>query len=88
MTDKKGEAFGIVSYILGILSIVFAFVTPLAGIIVGIIGIIQSKKHKSEFSVKGKKLSTIGLVLSVIVMIVTAIMINYITKNIRTIPLA
>ena len=50
MADKVD--FGTLSYLLGILSMVFAFVSPFGGLIIGIIGIVQSKKHGSE---KGKR---------------------------------
>ena len=37
-----------VSYVLGVLSIVFAFFSPIAGLVIGIIGFVQSKKHNVE----------------------------------------
>ena len=57
-----------VAYVLGILSIVFAFFSPLAGLIMGIVGLIQSKKKKVA---KARKLNTIGIVLSAIFFILT-----------------
>ena len=57
-----------VAYVLGILSIVFAFFSPLAGLILGIVGLIQSKKKKVA---KARKLNTIGIVLSAIFFILT-----------------
>jgi len=50
-----------VSYLLGILSIVFAFFSPFAGLTLGIIGFIQGNKLKFQ---KAKKLNVIGIVLS------------------------
>ena len=61
MAEKRGVAF-----ILGILSIVFAFFQPLVGLILGIIGLVQNKQDKSK---KAKKLNIIGIVLSIIVFI-------------------
>lgn len=69
MPDKK-EDFGKFSYIFGIISIVSAFFTPVAGLIFGIIGTVQSQKSKSPLSAKGKKLSKIGIILSVIMLLV------------------
>lgn len=59
-----------VSYVLGIMSIVFAFFTPTAGLVFGIIGLIQAKKQKAE---RAKKLNIIGIVLSVIFVVITLI---------------
>jgi uncharacterized membrane protein len=60
-----------VSYVLGILSIVFAFFSPFAGLIFGIIGLIQSNKLKFQ---KAKRLNVIGLVLSAIFVIVQVVL--------------
>jgi heme/copper-type cytochrome/quinol oxidase subunit 2 len=73
---KKEEDFSEVSYVFGIMSVVLAFFTPLAGFIFGIIGIVQSKKQKTPLSEKGKKLSIIGVIIS-IVLFITLIVIAY-----------
>jgi len=52
-----------VSYAFGILSIVFAFFSPFAGLVLGIVGLIQSNKLKF---LKAKRLNILGIVLSVI----------------------
>ena len=72
---KKEENFGVVSYILGIISIVTAFLTSfgLGGIIFGIIGLVQSKKQKTDLSKKAKKLNTIGLILGIIMFVISLI---------------
>ena len=80
MVDKKQD-FSIVSYILGIMSIVFAFFTPLAGLILGIIGFMQSKKQKTELSKKAKKLNTIGIILGAILFVISIIVAVYFTIN-------
>ena len=72
MADKIDIAS--VSYVLGILSIVFAFVSPLAGLILGIIGLTQSKKQGVS---RAKKLNTIGIILSVIFLIISIIALYY-----------
>ena len=66
----KKDGFGEVSYVLGIISIVFAFVSPMAGLVIGIIGMVHSKKGKDSLSAKGRKFSKIGIILSVIMLII------------------
>lgn len=56
-----------VSYVLGILSIVFAFFSPFAGLVLGIIGLVQSNKLKFQ---KAKRFNIIGIVLSAIFTII------------------
>lgn len=69
------------SYVLGIMSIVFGFVSPLAGLVFGIIGVKLSGNHKSEMSKKGKKYSKIGIFISIIVLIITMIVSWYLYNN-------
>ena len=57
------------SYTLGILSIVLGFFQPLAAIVLGIVGLIQSKKSTSELGKKAKKLNTIGIIIGIVVLI-------------------
>ncbi len=76
MADKK-EDFGEVAYILGIISIVLAVINPLAGLIIGIIGFNHGKKDKTSLSMKGKKLSTIGIILSIIWLVVVIVLAIY-----------
>ena len=67
--DKKH--FEIASYVMGVLSLVFSIILqPSFGLGFGITGLILSKNGKSETAMRGKKLSTIGIVISVIVLIV------------------
>lgn len=63
-----------VSYTLGILSIVMAFFTPLAGLVFGIVGLVQANKQKSE---KAKKLNIIGIILSSILFIISILLVIY-----------
>ena len=77
----KKEDISVVSYVFGIISIVLAFFTPLAGLIFGIIGFVQSKKQKTELSKKAKKLSTIGIILSIILFIITVVLAVYLSKG-------
>ena len=63
-----------ISYVLGILSIVFAFFSPVAGLVIGIIGMVQSKKHGAE---KSRKLNLIGIILSAIFFVISLIALFY-----------
>ncbi len=79
MVEKnKSES---VSYILGIISIVLAFFQPLAGLVFGIIGFIQSRKGKTDLLKKAKKLNIIGIILSVIIFIISIIITIYLTSQ-------
>ncbi len=69
MVDKISSSS--VGYLFGILSIVFAFFTPLAGIILAIIGLVKIRGEKSEESRKAKKMNILGLVLGIIVLAAT-----------------
>ena len=78
------EDLSIPSYIFGVISIVLALFTPIAGMIFGIIGLVQSKRQKTELSKKSKKLSIIGIILSIIMLIAVVIITYFFTlKNIQ-----
>ena len=72
MADKID--FASVTYVLGILSIVFAFFSPVAGLVIGIIGFVNSKKHNLA---KAKKLNKIGIILSIIFIIISVLFIIF-----------
>jgi cytochrome bd-type quinol oxidase subunit 1 len=61
------------SFIISILGIVFAVFNPLAGVVLGIIGLSQSVKQKDAISLKAKKMSIIAIVVGVIVLILSII---------------
>ncbi len=69
-SEKKSYSgnhdFAMLSFVLGILSIVFAFMNSFAGLILGIIGITQSKKQKNALSEKARKLNIAGIIISAI----------------------
>ena len=71
----------VVSYVLGILSIVFAFFTPVAGLIMGIIGYSQSRKYKGGLGKRAKKFNIIGIILSVIILIISTVVVVYSLLN-------
>ena len=76
MADKID--LGSVSYLLGVISIVFAFFEPFAGFALGIIGFIQAKKAKSS---KARRLCVIGIILSAIFMIISIVVFIYTLSN-------
>ncbi|MBU2053328.1 MAG: DUF4190 domain-containing protein [Nanoarchaeota archaeon] len=86
MADKKSGDMEVVAYVFGVISIVMAFFTPLAGVVFGIIGIVQSKKQNTLLSKKAKKLSTIGIILSIVLFVVTILLTVYISKNLPNFP--
>jgi hypothetical protein len=73
------EVRDIISYILGIVSIVMAFFNSPAGLVFGIIGFVQSKKQKTDLSKKAKKLNKIGIILSAILLAISIAITMYIT---------
>ena len=76
---KDGD-FSDASYILGILSVVFAFFQPIAGFVLGIVGLIHSGKQKTQLSGRAKILSIIGIVLSIVMFAVAVVSTFYLTK--------
>ena len=86
MVDKKSGDMEVVAYVLGVISIVMAFFTPLAGIVFGIIGIVQSKKHDTPLSKKAKKLNTVGIILSIVLFVVTILLTVYLSKSLPNFP--
>ena len=73
MAKKEGN-FSEISYVFGVMSIVLAFFTPLAGLIFGILGIVQSQKQKTQLAERARKLSIIGIILSIVIFIVIVIL--------------
>ena len=83
MVEKNSS---LVSYVFGIISIVMAFFNSPAGLVFGIVGLVQSKKQKTELSKKAKKLNIVGIVLSVVMLIASVIATYYLAKTMGTIP--
>lgn len=70
---KEDINFTLIAYILGIVAIVQAFISPVAGIAFAIIGIMFSKKQKDNVSKKAYKLNLIGLILGIIFLILVIV---------------
>ena len=70
---KEDINFPLIAYILGIVAIVQAFISPIAGIVFAIIGIMFSKKQKDNISKKAYKLNLIGLILGIIFLILVIV---------------
>jgi len=86
MVDKQDLTSN--AYTLGILSIVLAFFQPLAGLIIGIVGVSFCKKQTSPLAKKARKLNTIGIVLGTIIFIVSIILAIVFTIKGFGLPLA
>lgn len=86
---KNKEDKSVAAYILGIMSIVFAFFQPVPGIILGIIGVAMSKKQSGALANKAKKFSIIGIVIGVIVLVISLVVAYYVTTSgLTTFPIA
>tara|TARA_Y100000310_G_scaffold342308_1_gene444967 strand:- start:1224 stop:1484 length:261 start_codon:yes stop_codon:yes gene_type:complete len=79
MVEKRGD-LDQVGYVFGIISIVMAFFTPLAGFVFGIIGLVQSKKQKTSLSKKARTLNIVGMVLSIILFTLSIVATAYLAK--------
>jgi uncharacterized membrane protein len=65
--DKKTDInFPLVAYILGIVSIVQAFISPISGIAFAIIGLVFAKNQKDSVSKTAYKLNLIGLIIGIV----------------------
>lgn len=86
MAEKSDSA--LVSYVLGIVSIVMAFFQPLAGIILGIIGIKQSSRGDGDLAKRGRKLSKIGIWIGVIIFVLILAFTTYVAYTCKVNPSA
>lgn len=65
---KSSEEITSVPKFAGVLSVVFAFLAPLAGLILGIVGIVTNKSGSKN------KPAIVGLVLSVVMLVVSIVL--------------
>ena len=77
---KEGKVLS--GYILSIAALVFAVVTPIAGLVLGIVGLVQTNKEKSPMAKKGKVMSIIAIIVSAILLV----MVLLITLQVITLP--
>ena len=63
---KEKEANGIITYVIGIVSIVMAFFNSLAGLVFGIFGFVKSRGDNSDLAKKANKMNLTGIILSLI----------------------
>ncbi|MCK5624748.1 DUF4190 domain-containing protein [Candidatus Pacearchaeota archaeon] len=66
---KEGKVLS--GYILSIVALVFSFVSPIAGLVLGIVGLSQTNKEKSAMAKKGKIMSIIAICISIIFLVIT-----------------
>jgi uncharacterized membrane protein len=83
--EKKGEGTSeknpvLISYILGILSIVLAFFNPFVGIILGVVGLVHGMKKKTELSKRARLLNIIGIIAGIVLIIFSVVMARYLTE--------
>ena len=72
-------------YILSIVALVFAFFSPVPGLVLGIISLVMSTKHKNKVSEKGKIMAIVAICVS-IVFIIIALLISFNVINLPNIP--
>jgi lysylphosphatidylglycerol synthetase-like protein (DUF2156 family) len=72
--ENKKIDYGIVSFILGIVAIVEAFISPFTGVILSIIGLSFLNKTPIELRKKSKRLNIIALVIGAILVILSLIL--------------
>jgi len=71
--ESKGIPYDLISYVLGIVALVEAFVSPVTGFVLSIIGLTFSRREASALSTKGKRLNTIALVVGALLLILTLV---------------
>jgi MFS family permease len=71
-TENPGKTLGIVGLVLGIVGFFIAFLAPIAGLVVSIIGRNKSKRagHKNGLAVAGIIVSIVALIANIITVIV------------------
>jgi hypothetical protein len=71
MSEKKvKENLDSSGYVLGVLSIIFGVLSPLAGLVIGIVGV-NFSKGDSGLAKRARKLSKIGIIISILVLILS-----------------
>ena len=66
------------AYVLGVISIVVGiFISiSLAGVVLGIVGLVLARRQKTELSKRAKKLNLIGVIVSILMYILNIILLS------------
>ncbi|MEK6926268.1 MAG: hypothetical protein AABW50_03245 [Nanoarchaeota archaeon] len=72
MSIKK-EGNGFESYVIGTIAIVLAFFQPVVGLVLSIVGLVWSKNPRTPMEKKARTLSTIGLIVSIIMIVLIVV---------------
>ncbi|SRR3989344_217829 len=85
------NSFGVASVTLGVTGIALAFFSnPLVGLVLGIVGLVFSKKQKmlgeNVWSRRGKILGIISIILGIVLFIISIIIAFYFAQNPLAIP--
>jgi vacuolar-type H+-ATPase subunit I/STV1 len=85
---KEGDSnnhSGLLGWSIGLLSVIFSIMQPFAGLFFGIVGLVSSLKSKkiknTEWNRVGKKLSILGLILSIAVIVLGFFTLRYLSSN-------
>ena len=79
MTEKETVEkinFSQTSYILGVISLITAFFTPLLGLVIGVVGLIQSRRANNKVSKLARKLNIAGMIVSIVIFIITIVLVT------------
>ena len=66
---EKDMPYALLSYVIGIVALVEAFISPLAGFVFAVVGLVFSGKDSSILALRGRKLSIIALGVSVLLLV-------------------
>lgn len=79
------DTISVSGYILSIVALVLAFFNPVPGLILAIVSLVQCSKQKNKFTQKGKVMSIIAIIASIIFIII-AFLIQFGVITLPTIP--
>ncbi len=72
---------GLLAWSFGFASLFFAIIQPLAGVILGVVGLVLSKNKEGEWNRVAKILSIVGIIGSVAVTLLGMIAFKYLANN-------
>ena len=95
MKEKEGKMEdhkGLLGWSIGLAGLLFSVMQPIAGIIFGIVGVIvssnQKKKYNDSWSKTGQRLSIIGLIVSIAVIIISLLLVKFLGSYLAQIQTA